>query len=313
VNVFLFALLLPTLFWTNGPSRADSLMQAGVKSVSVPIADVAAWKAQAPDIQVQGLDPGSLIKLPTPQVNFRAAYASATREPWVDSNGWRLLRKPDGAFFYNAPGKSAALAAAEAYCYRTHAAIQTDEAGLKPFAEMIHFLDSLEKVDLPPLTNFDYVDDGSSASGEFMNLLIRSNLLFRVVRAPASGAGLVVSLGSPEFPKSEAGNPKLLAEKVRAKVTDAKRFLRVYGSSVVIGRLVGNGSQARLFLLNYGATRADVSGLRIRVLGAYSQHRGKQFGIAEPQLLDYTVTDGETEFTLPSLNVLAVIDLSKGR
>jgi hypothetical protein len=313
VNVFLLAALLPTLFWPNGPGSAHSLRQAGVKNVSVPVAEVPAWKAQAPDIQVQGLDPATLVKLPTPQVNFKAAYASATREPWVDSNGWRLLRKPDGAFFYNAAGKSAVFAAAEAYSFGCQASIQTDEAGLKPLADMIHFLDLLEKVDLPPSTNFDYVDDGSSASGEFMNLLIRSNLLFRIAKAPSTGPGLVITLGSPDFPKSEAGNPKLLAEKVRAKVTDAKRLLRIYGSSVVIGRLLGNGSQARLFLINYGAARADVSGLRVRVLGEYPQHREKQFGIADPKLLDYAVTDGGTEFTLPSLHVLAVIDLSKAR
>jgi hypothetical protein len=277
VTFFLAALLLPILFWLKEPDNSH----ASIRAV-------------------------------TPAVSFRASNASATREPWVDSNGWRFLRAPGGHFSYNAPGKAAALAAAEAYAYGVKADVQTDAAGQKPLAEMTRFLQSLEQNGaMPALFNFEYVDDGSPAAGEFMNLLVRTNLLFKVVQTPDTNGGMTVQLGSAEYPKSEAGNPKLLAEKVRAHVTDEKRLLRIYGSAVVIGRLVGSAAHTRLFLLNYGSAKNDVEGIRVRVLGNFQQQHLAQFQSPEAKLLDYKTGADATEFTLADLPMFAVIDLER--
>jgi len=36
-----------------------------------------------------------------PRVAGRADVASATRRPWIDSNGWRFVRQPTGKFYYD--------------------------------------------------------------------------------------------------------------------------------------------------------------------------------------------------------------------
>jgi hypothetical protein len=250
------------------------------------------------------------VQAMTPAVNFRTSNASATREPWVDSNGWRFLRRPDGHFYYKAPGNAAALAAAEAFTYGVQADVQTDAAGQKPLAEMTRFIQSVKQTGaLPALFNFEYVDDGSPAAGEFMNLLVRTNLLFKVVQTPDANGGMTVALGSAEYPKTEGGNPKLLAEKVRAHVTDEKRLLRIYGSAVVIGRLVGSAAHTRLFILNYGASHDHAEDIRVRVLGNFQQQRLAQFQTPGAKLLDYKTGSGATEFTLSDLPMFAVIDL----
>ena len=79
-------------------------------------------------------------------------------------------------------------------------------------------------MDLPAVSDIRFIDDGSPQSGELMNLLIRRNLLFRIAKPGESGSGPVVRLGSKEYPKAEAANPSLLAEKVRANLTDEKAF-----------------------------------------------------------------------------------------
>ena len=45
------------------------------------------------------------------------------------------------------------------------------------------------------------------ASGEVMNLLVRNNLLFRLVPAPDQRLKLNVKLGSKEYPLEDAKNP----------------------------------------------------------------------------------------------------------
>jgi hypothetical protein len=311
VNLLILAASLPILFCPKGPETLPALKKAGATAIAVPPDLVSSWKANGKGIQVEALDPRTLIKLSKPSVNFRMGYASATREPWVDSNGWRILREPNGRFFYEAPGKASALAAAEAFSYGATGVVQTDQAGLEPFERMLAVLQAAGRSNLPPEFNFEYFDDGSKNSAEFMNLLVRSNLLFKVVaRRDATGQSLQVALGTPDFPQSEAANPKLLAEKVRAKITDPKRLLRVYGSSVVIGRLMGDGARARLFLLNYGAGRGSVNGVRIRLLGEYRRHKEWQFDCPNAQLTDYVAQSGATEFTVADLPMFAVIDLS---
>jgi len=284
------SILLAALFLLASP-------QSGVDRITVAAADA---------------DVAGLSKAMTPKVTFRRNEASATRAPWVDSNGWRYLRQPDGHFYCDAPGAAAAaLAAGEAFAYDVHVAIHTDDAGSASLATMLAFLRTVKGDDFSPLVNIGFVDDGSAEAGEFMNLLVRRNLLFRVVKQADPTLDLTVVPGSAEYSKAEAANPSLLAEKVRSNLTDAKRLLRLYGSEVVVGRLVGHGGDARLYLINYGAARSPAHGVRVRVLGAFSKQEAAQFDAPETKLIDVSVDSKTTEFTLPELKTFAIINLAK--
>ena len=288
-----------------------ALKGAGIAHIAVPQELAGSWNGRS-GITATAVDAGQMVNIQAPSVNFQMENASATREPWVESNGWRFLRQPNARFHYKAMGSSAAMAAAEAFSYGAAAVIETDETGLKPLADMIHFLESLPPADMAELCNFDYVDDGTPASAEVMNLLIRSNLLFKVVKAPAaSGTGMSVALGSREYPKADASNPKLLAEKVRAAVTDEKRLFRIYGSYVVIGKLTGTNDHRRLFLLNYGGAKGNADGVRIRVLGEYSKYKVSEFQSSGVKVSDYKVTQKATELTLANLSDLTIVDFKK--
>lgn len=308
--VLALAVLLPSLFWDHGPDTAAALRDAGITHVSVPQSMAESWK-KVSGISVEVADPQGMRKLPPPSVHFRMDEASATRAPWVDANGWRYLRYAGSKFYCDAPGKAAALAAAEAYTYGAGTLIHTDADGLKPLGQMLQFLGKLPPVDLPPVSDIRFIDDGSPQSGEFMNLLIRRNLLFRIAKPGDSGKGLVVQLGSKEYPKSEAANPSLLAAKVRANLTDEKRSLRIYGSEVVIGRLLAENGSARLYLLNYQSGRRAVEGIRVRVSGDYAKHSVSAYDAPGRTLMDYSMKTGATEFTLPELKTYAVVDLTR--
>lgn len=247
-------------------------------------------------------------KLSTPGVQYRMNEASATRSPWVDTNGWRFERKPKGRYYYDVQGETAALAAAEAFAYQAEAAIRTDAKGAEAFGRMLSFLQPLKAVDFPALANIGVIDDGSDAVGELMNLLTRRNLLYRVVDTPDPRLNINVRIGSKEFPQSDAADPSRLAHKIRAQLTDDKRLVRIYGSEVVVVRLTGNGSRARLHLLNYA--NRPVVGLRVRVLGRFPKQASAVFGFPDARLQDVSVDGNSTEFTLAELSRYAVIDLS---
>jgi hypothetical protein len=140
-----------------------------------------------------------------------------------------------------------------------------------------------------------------------MNLLTRRNLLYRVVSAPDPRLNLNVRLGSKEFPQSDAADPSQLAHKIRERLTDEKRLVRIYGSEVVVVRLTGDGSRARLHVLNYA--NRPVVGLRVRVLGRFPKQSSAVFGSPEARLQDVSVDRQATEFTLAELSRYAVIDL----
>jgi hypothetical protein len=263
-----------------------------------------------PTVSVDTAAPAQFTKVLTPSVSFRAEEASATRSAWVDSNGWRFLRDPEGRFYYDAPGAAAPLAAAEAFTFGVHAAIHTDEAGILPLSKMLDFLKHESGEDLPALVNIGFIDDGSAASGEFMNLLVRRNLLFRVVKQPDPKLDLNVGLGFPGYPKSEAVNPSLLAEKVRGNLTDEKRLLRIYGSELVVGRLFDNAHTARLCLINYGASKAAVEGIRVRILGTYPKVSVVQYNAPNLHIQDVSTDAAGTEFTLPELKTFAIVTFS---
>lgn len=309
MNLLLYAVIVPLLFWDRGPDTADLLKQAGVHHIAVPAAMSGQWKSVA-DVTTEAVDPQQLAKVPAPGVKFQRRMASATRAPWVDSNGWRFFREPQAAYFYEAPGKSALIAAAESFTYGVHAFIHTDDAGFKPMAEMLQFLEKNNVPDSHPLANIGYIDDGSPQSGEFMNLLVRRNLLFRLVPKADPSLDLTVKLGTPEYPMSDAANPSVLAEKVRSNLGDDKRLLRLYGSEVVVGRLVSAPASETLLLINYGANRVPVNGVRVRVLGKFSGVQVHDFEPPGEAPLDVTNDSHAIEFTLKQLGVFAIISLA---
>jgi hypothetical protein len=301
---------LPALFWDGAADTAPALRDAGIKQILVPAARLASWKS-VPDITAEGADPQNAVKVIPPTVNYRMNEASATNAPWIVANGWRFIRRPDGRFFYDVTGRQAALAAAEAYCYGANAIIRTDAAGLKPLAGMLAFLRTITGEPLPPVADIGYIDDGSGASGEVMNLLVRDNLLFQLVAAPDRRLKLNVKLGTKEYPLEHAKNPGTVAHEVRANLTDEKRSVRIYGSQVVVARLTASGDRVRLHLLNYAGANRKVDAIRVRVLGQYAQHHLWLADGAGVELLDYSVEPGATEFTLPELKTYAVVDLSR--
>jgi hypothetical protein len=306
--LLLVAAALPSLFWDGGAETASALREAAISHIAVPPAQAGAWK-NIDGISVETADLRGAMKLVAPNVNYRFDQASASRAPWVNGNGWRFLRQPQGRFYYEVTGPQAALAAAEAFAWGANAWIKSDAAGLKPLGEMLALLAKAEPSDLPPVADFAFVDDGSATAGEVMNLMIRYNLLFRPVRAPDRNFKLNVRLGSKEYPLDQAKNPGGMAHIVRADLTDEKRSLRIYGTSVVVGRLLAAGGRARVHLINYDGASRRVNGMRVRVSGQFPKHQLAAAGSPEEELLDYEVLPDATEFTLPELKTYAVVDL----
>jgi hypothetical protein len=254
-------------------------------------------------------EPANAVKLGVPHVQYRPNEASATRSPWIDANGWRIIREPGRSFVYHVSGEAAALATAEAFTYGTDALIATDAAGADAYNHMLDFLRQIQPLDVTPVTDFGVVDDKSDAAGELLNLLTRQNLLYKVETAPDRNLRLNVRLGSKEYPSQEANNPNLLTHKIRSQVGDEKRSLRIYGSEVVIARLATNSRQGRVYLLNYA--NRPVRGLRVRVRGAYAKGEARIFGVTDAQLEDWSRDNDATEFTVRELNAFAVIDLAR--
>jgi hypothetical protein len=306
------AILLPGLFWDQSPATAPALKHAGIERIYVPPESTAGWREAGFTVvalsaeQLRGYE-----KLEAPGVQWRANIASATRSPWVDANGWRFVRKPKAAYFYELAAGGARLAAAEAFAYGVEAVLHIDPRDLAAFGGMLAFLKQVEAAPMPELANIGVIDDGSDLLGEVLNMLARRNLLFRMVAKPDPRCDLTIRLGSREYPKESAEDPVRFAAKVRQDLTDEKRLLRIYGSEVVLARLTGEGGRARLHLLNYGQRR--VFGLRVRLRGAYAQGTLRAAGIEDAALTDYATEDQATEFTIPALEVYAVVDLEKGK
>jgi hypothetical protein len=262
-----------------------------------------------PRLLTGGAEPAHVVKLSAPRVQYRTNEASATRSPWIDANGWRIIRDPGQSFVYHLTGEAAALAAAEAFAYGTDALVATDAAGADAFNHMLDFLRQIPPLDVTPVTDFGVVDDKSDAAGELLNLLTRQNLLYKLEAAPDRSLRVNVRFGSKEYPSKEVNNANLLAHKIRSQVGDENRSLRIYGSEVVIARLATNSRQGRVYLLNY--TNRPVRGLRVRVRGTYARGEARIFGVTDAQLDDWARDGDATEFTVRELNAFAVIDLTR--
>jgi hypothetical protein len=258
--------------------------------------------------------PADAVKLNEPRVQMRNNEASATRSPWIDANGWRILRTPAKKFVYHVKGEAAALAAAEAFTYGTDALISTDAAGEAAFAKMLAFLKTLPAVDLNPVADFGVVDDGSDLSGELLNLVTRMNLLCKIEKTPDRAFRLNVQIGTKEYPKEDARNPSILAHKIRSQIGDENRSLRIYGTEVVVARLLASPEKARVLLLNYSLvnySNRPVLGMRVRVRGAFAKGDPHAFALPAATAADWTTDGPATEFSIPELRTFAVVDLQK--
>jgi hypothetical protein len=303
---------LPCVYWTQGIDSRATLEAAAIKRICVAPEQADAWRAAGFSVSAVGeADLKAREPLPVPGTAPRAGVASPTRSPWVVANGWRFVRQPDKKYVYEVPAGKGALAAAEAFAYGSDAVLKVDAADLKAVGMMLTFLEGLPAADLPAIADLAIVDDGSAVTGEVMNLLSRRNLLFQIVKAPSSQFPITITIGSPEYPAADAANPSAFAQKVRSQLTDERRSLRVYGSEVVICRVTGTASQARLHLLNYGGR--EIEGLRIRLRGSYATGEAYVAGAGRLSLGEQVVADGATEFSIPRLATYAVIDLKAAR
>jgi hypothetical protein len=248
--------------------------------------------------------PAGAIKLNAPRVQMRNNEASATRSPWVDSNGWRFIRTPNQQFYYQANGDAAMLAAAESFTYNADALISTDAAGKQSFEKMLDFLSKIpEAKDLKPVADFGVIDDGTDQTGEVINLLTRQNLLFQLEKSPDAKFKINLKVAATDT------NPSEVSHKVRAQLGDDHRSLRIYGSEVVVARYTAAGNKARVSLINY--SNRPVRGLRIRVSGAYKKGEAHLYNMSDQSLADWTQESGATEFSIPELGAYAIIDLTK--
>lgn len=252
-----------------------------------------------------------------PGIQFRPSQAQATLAPWVTSNGWRFLRGVTRAHYAKLPAGSAPLAAAEAFTYGVEAILNPDPADVEDLGRMLRFLKTQEGGPLPVMANVAVVDDRSPEIAEALNMLTRRNLLYRVVPSPDRTL-LTVQLGSNEFPRESAKNPSDFAARVREKVGDDNRLVRVYGTNTVIVHLTGNRERARLFVLAYGGNRRrqgrEQQNVRIRVLGRYTPASFAAFGAApDAALIDVENPGNATEFSLPSFATAAIVNLNATR
>src|SRR5262249_8123965 len=300
----------PVIYWTGGIETAESLKQAGIEQIAAPPDKAESWRRAGFKVVAAGpAGVGRPQELLTPRVPGRADGASATRRPWIDANGWRFTRNPAGKFYYDLPQGKAAMAIAEAFAYNADAILKIDPADLAEAGAMFAFIKNLTGENYPPVADIGVVDDKSPETGEVMNLLARRNLLFNVVAASAPHVRVNIELGSKEYPKAEAANPSEFAQKIRQRLGDENRSLRVYGSETVICRLTGDGARARLSLLNYSGREVD--GLRLRLRGGYGRAEARAFGLGRVEPEDFVNDETTTEFSVPRLGIYAVIDLKK--
>lgn len=293
-GLLLLAAALPGLFLDADPSPA--LREAGIDCVSIPASRAEAWKGQC----AKTVEPEKLVKLPSPGVRYRMNEARASSAPWVDLNGARFARGVKGTALINAGEGKAALAAAEAHAFGIDALIVATPKDWKPLAEMQKFLASLPPASLPVLGNIGFEDDGTPAATENMKLLLRRNLMFRVVAKADPKLDLNV--------KPKAGDPSAFAYDVRKKLTDERRLLRIYGSEVVVARLYGDAASRRVALLNYG--NRVVEGVRVRVLGQWPRIKVHAFG-ETVEAADVVVDKEATEFSLQRLPAYAVVEMGR--
>ena len=264
-----------------------------------------------------GTEAATFQEVPSPGLRFVANVAQATTAPWIDSNAWRYHRGVRKANYAKLNAGAAPLAAAEAFAFGVDAILNPEAADLDELKKMLRFLKAQEAPRLPVMANIGVVDSESAVLPEVLNLLSRRNLLYKVVKAPDRSLDLTVQLGSPDFPESAASNPSEFAARVRGKLGDDKRLVRLYGTSSVMAYLTGDTKAARLYLLSYGGSRRQQAsgaqqGIRVRVLGRYRPLKVAAYDApVDAALVDVDNPGNATEFTLPALKTIAIVDLER--
>lgn len=296
----------PLIYWTGGTDTAPALRAAGIDRFAVPEQQAPAWQELGFDVTaVSSLELTERRKLVAPRIAGRANVASATRRPWIDANGWQFIRHPGARFQYELPRGRALPAVAESHAWGADALLRIDPADLDDAGRMLAFIGRLPRKDLPAVADIGLIDNGSPQIDEVLNLFVRRNLLFSLIKSPSPRYRLNILIGSTEFP--ESGDPNEFALEVRRKLGDENRSLRVYGTETVLCRLTGDGVKARLCLINYSGRDAD--SLRVKVRGVFRQSRIHAFGVENAALEDVVIVDGSTEFSISRLGWYAVIDL----
>jgi hypothetical protein len=305
---------LPCLFWSQAVDDTLAMVRdAHVAPLCVPPELVDGWQAAGIDaVPISAADLPSRTAVPAPGIEHRPDLVSATRSPWLAANGWRLLRHPDGHYRYDVPPGAAALAAAEAFAYGADAVLSIDPPDLAELGRMLVFLRQLSPTDgHQPLADFGVVDDGSEEIGEVMNLLVRRNLLFELLKVPARRYRINVVPGATGYSPRDMADPSEFALKIRHQLSDAARTLRVYGTEVVICRATANAAGVRLHLLNYGGR--EIQGLRVRIRGKYQERETQVFGTGHSRLDTFVVEGPASEFSIPRMTTYAVVDLTRVR
>ena len=312
MKLFLLLLSLPLLYWPQGVETAPQLKQAGIEQIAVPPENADAWRNAG--FKVIAMTKNELAgreRLLTPQIQRRLNVASPTRVPWVDANGWRLLRKPAGQYLYDLTANRAAMAVVETFVYNADVVVKIEPTDLPELGQMLAFLRTLPTDEMPPVADLVLIDDGSTTTGEVMNLLVRRNLFFRLESLPSSLYRLNVKIGTREYPLDEAADPSAFAQKLRRQIGDENRSIRIYGSEVVIARVLSDSTKTRVHLLNYSGR--EIEGLRVRLRGKFAKGEANVFGIGRAALADFIVVDGATEFTIPKMSNYAMIELPTGK
>ena len=289
-------------------------------------------RARAPQIYVtaagaplvaQGLaapapaDTSAFQDVPAPSLRNvpNDGYAQVTVAPWVESNGWRFERGLTRARYAKLPRAVAPVAAAEAFAFGVDAILDADSADIDELGQVLRFLGAHAPPvpGWPALANIGVIDDGSPAMGEALNMLTRRNLLYRIVSRPDRRLALTVQPGSRDFPKSALANPSDFAARVREKLGDDRRLVRLYGTNTTIVRLTGDGRRTRLVLVSYSRnhTQQDV---RVRLLGRFDPQAFAPYGApAGAALADVEHVGDGTEFTVPFFSTIAIVDLNQAK
>jgi hypothetical protein len=299
----------PCVYWTGAVDETrDGLKSAGITRICVSPEHADAWRVAGFDaVPTSDSDLAARQTLPIPGIESRVDRVSSTRSPWVNANGWRFVQNRAGRYVYELPAGSAALAAAEASQFGADVVLKIDPADVPELGKVLAFVSQLPPTDLPPIADVAVVDDGSDEASEVMNLLARRNLLYEPVKAASDHYAVNVELGTGKYLRKDAENPSEFALKIRRELTDDRRTLRIYGSEVVLARLTGDTTRRRLHLVNYGGREID--GLRVRLLGAWRVDGFRVAGKPDAAPQDVAVADGATEFSIPELGILAVVDL----
>jgi hypothetical protein len=144
MNRTLFALALPCLLWTQGPETAPQLKDAGIERVCVSTGAAASWGGSGVSVSpVSDAELAGREALQVPGVTGRAGLASPTRAPWVNTNGSRFLRNPDGKYRYSLPAGQARLGAAEAAAYGADALLEIDPSDVTGVGQLFTFVANL--------------------------------------------------------------------------------------------------------------------------------------------------------------------------